>query len=86
MKYTTKRSKVEEVVIDLEDGCILKLTRNNVISMGSDKIYEKHHFLGQTHGTFSHYEVNIVMTNGIDYEFKTLDEQLVEDIYSLSYT
>lgn len=86
MKYTTKKSKVEEIVLYLEDGCILKLTRNNIRSMGSDKIYEKHYSLGQTHGTFSHYEVNIVLTNGIDYEFKTLDEQLIEDIYSLSYT
>ena len=29
MKHITKRSKVEEVVIDFEDGCVVKLTKDN---------------------------------------------------------
>lgn len=29
MKHTTKRSKVEEIVIDFEDGCVVKLTKYN---------------------------------------------------------
>lgn len=84
MKYTTKQSKVEEVTLDLEDGCIIKLTKDNVVYLSSDSVYEKHYLLGQTHGVFSHYEVHIELRNGITFNFKTLDEVLIKDIFSLS--
>ena len=38
MEYTTKRSKVEEILIDFEDGCVVKLTDKNMLGITYDLI------------------------------------------------
>ena len=40
MKYTTKQSRIEEITIDLEDGCILKLTKKNVHNVYVNKVVD----------------------------------------------
>ena len=86
MKYTTKKSKVEEIVIDLEDGCILKLTKDNVIQLNTNSIYDHYCYSDTKRSEFSHYEIQLYLKNGLSYEFKTLDKQLFEDLHNISYT
>ncbi|MEG2307233.1 MAG: hypothetical protein RSB94_07835 [Erysipelotrichaceae bacterium] len=84
MKYTTKRSKVEEVTIDLEDGCILKVTKDNVNLFDFSESYIGERSLNYERSSiFSHYEVNLSFTNGILYTVKTLDKALYDDLFSL---
>lgn len=84
MKYTTKRSKVEEVTIDLEDGCILKITKDNVNQFDFSEVYDSERSVSsKTISRFSHYEVNLSFTNGILYTVKTLDKALYDDLFSL---
>lgn len=84
MKYITKRSKVEEVTIDLEDGCIIKVTRNNLVFLDTGSIVNLFPYIGGEHKEFSHYEVKLELTNGLSLEFKTLDKGLTEDLEALT--
>ena len=82
MKYTTKRSKVEEVVIDLEDGCILKLN-NNVTDISLNKVSDTIRYRDK-HNLFDQYwDCHITLDNGLSYYFKTRDEVLVQDLTQL---
>ena len=74
MKFTEKKT-VLEVVIDLEDGCILKLTKYNLHSMS----------MSVSHSFFEVpvTSVSIIMNNGISYDFKTTDECLVSTLHLL---
>ena len=85
MKYSTKRSKVEEVTIDLEDGCVIKVTRDNLVQFDTISIYDHYVCFGKKCSEFSHYESTLQLNNGVSYEFKILDKQLLEDIYSLAF-
>ena len=84
MKYTTKRSKVEEVIIDLEDGCILKITKDNVNRFDFSVVYDSGSPVSsKSISRFSYYEVNLSFANGILYTVKTLDKALYDDLFSL---
>lgn len=80
MKYETKRSKVEEVVIDLEDGCVLKLTRENIVDFNMAHV-NNHLFEGCF--SYSHTEISISFKNGISYELETKDKKLIADLEGL---
>ena len=82
MKYTTKRRKVEEIVIDLEDGCILKLN-NNVKDISLNKVVNTVRCVGKNYPIEQYWECYICLTNGISYDFETQDEILVENLKSL---
>lgn len=45
MKFTAKKT-VSEVVVDLEDGCVLKLTRSNLNNLTFNNIYVNEHVQG----------------------------------------
>ncbi len=72
MKFTSKKT-VSEVVIDLEDGCIIKLTKLNIHNLSLEKIHQSEYFR-------SCYRVSIDMKNGISYQFETRDKLLVESL------
>ena len=86
MKYTTKRSKVEEVVIDFEDGCVLKVTRDNMVSLSLHTVYIEDYCITGTSNSLDHYEVKLDFYKGISYSFNTRDKTLVEDLIQLSAT
>lgn len=74
MKFTAKKT-VSEVVIDLEDGCVLKLTKGNIVKMetcSSVGFYQK-----------CSVDVSFKMDNGIEYSFKTQDQDLIESLHLL---
>ena len=71
MKFTAKKT-VSEVVIDLEDGYVLTLTKYNLGSLSTNA---SHNFFEVP--TLS---IRITMKNGISYDFKTTDELLVESL------
>lgn len=83
MKYTTKRSKVEEVVIDLEDGCVLKLNARNVRDISLNKVVNTVRVDAKNYPIEQYYEGYINLTNGISYDFETTDETLVENLRDL---
>ena len=83
MKYTTKQSRVEEVTIDLEDGCILRLDKFNIIEFSVDYFSENTNWISKIHPHFSPFEVKISLMNGINYTFKTKDKSLVESLLEL---
>ena len=72
MKYTAKKS-VSEVVIDFEDGCVIKLTKLKLSNLTLNIIEDSTNFCGYC-------EVNIDMNNGINCRFRTKDENLVESL------
>ena len=72
MKFTAKKT-VSEVVIDLEDGCVLKLTRSNLNNLTFNNICVNEYVK-------ECYQVLIDMKNGIDYRFKTTDKLLIESL------
>ena len=80
MKYTTKRSKVEEVVIDLEDGCILSVHERNINRLSIHALCNKVYSITEVSNDFSHYEVGLELTNGLSYQFETKDKQLIDDL------
>ena len=84
MKYTTKQSRIEEITIDLEDGCILKLTNENVHNVSVNKVVDTVFCNGKNYPMDEYYEVSIGFTNGIDYDTKTTDKTLVENLWIFS--
>ena len=84
MKYTTKQSRIEEITIDLEDGCILKLTNKNTHTVYVNKVVDTVFCDGKYHTIDEYYEVSIGFINGIEYETKTTDKTLVENLCSFS--
>ena len=72
MRYEVKRTKIEEIVIDLEDGCVLKLRADNLISLDVNR------FSGVTFTT-----IDMVFTTGLSYGFKTSDEALISHVHEL---
>lgn len=80
MKFTSKKT-VSEVVIDLEDGCVLKLTRSNLNNLTIGFIDEQGSLVHLTrHPAISYCEVAVDMRNGISYNFKTQDKMLIESL------
>ena len=57
MKFTSKKT-VSEVVIDLEDGCIVKLTKHNLLNVNINK------YATQFGGKWIHFSTyKIIMDN-----------------------
>ena len=83
MKYTTKQSRIEEINIDLEDGCILRLDRFNIIECSVKDISENINWWGKIYPHPSRLEVKVSLMNGIDYTFPTEDTTLIENILDL---
>ena len=72
MKFTSKKS-VSEVVIDLEDGCIVKLTKHNLLNVNIC-------YITQFETCF---KIDIELTNGLGIQLKTSDENFLSDLNML---
>ena len=71
MKYTTKQSRIEELVIDLEDGCIIRVTPSNIMQTN---------ICPNNIGIKKSYNVSIGLNNGVVLNLKHVDEQFVNDL------
>ena len=73
MKFTSKKT-VSEVVIDLEDGCIVKLTKHNLLNVN----------IGNYVNQFeTYYKIDIELINGLGIQLKTSDENFLSDLNTL---
>lgn len=70
MKFTSKKS-VSEVVIDLEDGCIVKLTKHNLLNVNICN------YITQFETCF---KIDIELINGLSVQLKTCDENFLSDL------
>ena len=70
MKFTSKKT-VSEVVIDLEDGCIVNLTKHNLLNVNINKYATQF-------GAYS--KIDIELTNGLGIQLKTSDENFLSDL------
>ena len=73
MKFTSKKT-VSEVVIDLEDGCIVKLTKHNLLNVNINN------YITQFETCF---KIDIELTNGLGIQLKTSDENFLSDLNML---
>ena len=73
MKFTSKKT-VSEVVIDLEDGCIVKLTKDNLLNVNINN------YITQFETCF---KIDIELTNGLGIQLKTSDENFLSDLNTL---
>lgn len=69
MKFTTKRSKVEEILIDFEDGCVVKLTDKNMLGLTYD-------FIDKV--------CVVALSNGIEIYLRDVDYEIYTDILKLN--
>ena len=70
MKFTSKKT-ISEVVIDLEDGCIVKLTKHNLLNVS----------IGNYATQFEmYYKIDIELINGLSVQLKTCDENFISDL------
>ena len=70
MKFTSKKT-VSEVVIDLEDGCIVKLTKHNLLNVN----------IGNYVNQFeTYFKIDIELTNGLGIQLKTSDKNFLSDL------
>ena len=70
MKFTSKKT-VSEVIIDLEDGCIVKLTKHNLLNVS----------IGNYETQFEmYYKIDIELINGLSVQLKTCDENFLSDL------
>lgn len=73
MRFTSKKT-VSEVVIDLEDGCIVKLTKHNLLNVN----------IGNYVNQFeTYYKIDIELTNGLGIQLKTSDKNFLSDLNML---
>ena len=73
MKFTSKKT-VSEVIIDLEDGCIVKLTKHNLLNVN----------IGNYVNQFETYsKIDIELTNGLGIRLKTSDKNFLSDLNTL---
>ena len=73
MKFTSKKT-VSEVVIDLEDGCIVKLTKHNLLNVN----------IGNYINQFeTYFKIDIELINGLSIQLKTSDENFLSDLNTL---
>ena len=73
MKFTSKKT-VSEVVIDLEDGCIVKLTKHNLLNVNI------RNYITQFETCF---KIDIELTNGLGIQLKTSDKNFLSDLNTL---
>lgn len=74
MKFTSKKT-VSEVVIDLEDGCVVHLTKGNLINLNIS-----------TYATIveRYFKIDIELVNGLSLQLKTSDENFMSDLSALT--
>ena len=70
MKFTSKKS-VSEVVIDLEDGCIVKLTKHNLLNVNINNYATQFE---------TYFKIDVELTNGLGIQLKTCDENFLSDL------
>lgn len=70
MKFTSKKT-VSEVVVDLEDGCIVKLTKHNLLNVNIDNYKTQFE---------TYFKIDIELTNGLGIQLKTSDENFLSDL------
>ena len=70
MKFTSKKT-VSEVVIDLEDGCIVKLTKHNLLNVNISNYATQFE---------TYYKIDIELTNGLGIQLKTSDKNFLSDL------
>ena len=73
MKFTSKKT-VSEVVIDLEDGCIVKLTKHNLLNVN---------IVNHVNQFEKYFKIDIELTNGLGIQLKTSDENFLSDLNML---
>lgn len=73
MKFTSKKT-VSEVVIDLEDGCIVKLTKYNLLNVNIGNYITQFE---------TYFKIDIELTNGLGIQLKTSDENFLSDLNML---
>ena len=73
MKFTSKKS-VSEVVIDFEDGCVLKLTKGNCCI--TEIRYVQDHF-GRSN------EFYVEMLSGLSFQLRVVNAELSKDLHNL---
>ena len=73
MKFTSKKT-VSEVVIDLEDGCIVKLTKHNLLNVSINSYATQFEV---------YYKIDVELTNGLSIKLKTSDENFLSDLNTL---
>jgi hypothetical protein len=70
MKFTSKKT-VLEVVIDLEDGCIVKLTKHNLLNANICNYITQFE---------TYFKIDIELVNGLSIQLKTSDENFLSDL------
>ena len=73
MKFTSKKT-VSEVVIDFEDGCVIKLTKSNCY-------ITEIRYVRDCFGSSTEFDVELV--TGLKLSFRTIDENLSADLRNL---
>ena len=73
MKFTSKKT-VSEIILDLEDGCIIKLTKFNLINLTCET------FATQCE---KYFVINIELNNGLSINLKTSDTAFMSDLQTL---
>ena len=73
MKFTSKKT-VSEVVIDLEDGCIVKLTNHNLLNVNINNYATQFE---------TYFKIDIELVNGLSIKLKTSDENFLSDLNTL---
>ena len=73
MKFTSKKT-VSEVVIDLEDGCIVKLTKHNLLNVNINNYATQFE---------TYFKIDIELVNGLSIKLKTSDENFLSDLNTL---
>lgn len=74
MKFTSKKT-VSEVVIDFEDGCVIKLTKSNIRNMTINYEYPP---IGEPYCV-----VVAEMFNGVSFSLTLQNENLLADLNTL---
>lgn len=73
MKFTSKKT-VSEVVIDLEDGCIVNLTKHNLLNVNINNYATQFE---------TYFKIDIELVNGLGIQLKTSDENFLSDLNTL---
>lgn len=73
MKYKVKK-KIEEIVIDLQDGCVISITKDKVLDLTIN---------GDMRDSFNLIQCEIKLINGITYNFKTRDAEMIRQMQDM---
>ena len=79
MKYEVKRKKVYEVNIDFENGCIIKITKDNLLGLEARESEVMHNLWSDD----KVYDVDVFLTENIKFMLEHINKELLNDIRSL---